>query len=145
MSGDIIQLNPEAFQTELKGLVKNSIEETLNAMLDEEAKKLVNAERYAREEERNGYRAGHYDRKFTTTAGEVNLRKFTLSAARVSANKKRGRDGCKLAGITPAEAPCQHRKQNFRWIYRALHAPIRKTGFPYRNQGKVFSISRISY
>ena len=74
MSGDIIQLNPEAFQTELKGLVKNSIEETLNAMLDEEAKRLVNAERYAREEERSGYRAGHYDRKFTTTAGEVNLR-----------------------------------------------------------------------
>ena len=32
MSGDIIQLNPEAFQSELKGLVKNSIEETLNAM-----------------------------------------------------------------------------------------------------------------
>ena len=54
MSGDIIQLNPEAFQTELKSLVKNSIEETLNAMLDEEAKKLVNAERYAREEERSG-------------------------------------------------------------------------------------------
>lgn len=25
MSGNIIQLNPEAFQTELKGLVKNSI------------------------------------------------------------------------------------------------------------------------
>ena len=25
MSGDIIQLNPEAFQTELKGLVKNSV------------------------------------------------------------------------------------------------------------------------
>ena len=53
---------------------KNSIEETLNAMLDEEAKKLVNAERYAREEERSGYRAGHYDRKFTTKAGDVNLR-----------------------------------------------------------------------
>ncbi|MBQ6479513.1 MAG: IS256 family transposase [Anaerolineaceae bacterium] len=74
MSTDIIQLNPEVFQSELKGLVKNSIEETLNAMLDEEAKKLVNAERYARDEERNGYRAGHYDRKYTTTAGEVNLR-----------------------------------------------------------------------
>ncbi len=74
MSADIIQLNPEAFQSELKGLVKSSIEETLNAMLDEEAKKLVNAERYAREEERTGYRAGHYDRKFTTTAGEVNLK-----------------------------------------------------------------------
>lgn len=74
MSENIIQLNPKVFQSELKNLVKNSIEETLNAMLDEEAKKLVNAERYAREEERNGYRAGHYDRKFTTTAGEIKLR-----------------------------------------------------------------------
>ncbi len=34
MSTDIIQLNPEAFQTEIKGLVKNTIEETLNAMPD---------------------------------------------------------------------------------------------------------------
>ena len=30
MSTDIIQLNPEAFQTELKGWVKNSIEEMLS-------------------------------------------------------------------------------------------------------------------
>ena len=74
MSKDIIQLNTEVFQSELKELVKKSIEETLNAMLDEEAKRLVNAERYAREEERAGYRAGHYDRKFATTSGEVNLR-----------------------------------------------------------------------
>ena len=35
---------------------------------------LVNAERYARAEERKGYRAGHYDRTFATTAGEVNLK-----------------------------------------------------------------------
>jgi len=27
-----------------------------------------------RDEQRTGYRAGHYDRKFTTAAGEVNLR-----------------------------------------------------------------------
>ena len=74
MSKGIIQLNTEVFQSELKELVKKSIEETLNAMLDEEAKRLVNAERYAREEERAGYRAGHYDRKFATTSGEVNLR-----------------------------------------------------------------------
>ena len=74
MSDNIIQLNQELIHTELKDLVKNSVEETLNAMLDAEANKLVNAERYARDEQRPGYRAGHYDRSFTTTAGEVNLR-----------------------------------------------------------------------
>ena len=74
MSDNIIQLNQELIHTELKDLVKNSVEETLNAMLDAEANKLVNAERYARDEQRQGYRAGHYDRSFTTAAGEVNLR-----------------------------------------------------------------------
>ena len=71
MSDNIIQLNQELIHTELKDLVKNSVEET---MLDAEANKPVNAERYARDEQRQGYRAGHYDRSFTTTAGEVNLR-----------------------------------------------------------------------
>ena len=74
MSGNIINLNQELIHTELKDLVKNSVEETLNAMLDAEADRLVNAERYARDEERKGYRAGHYDRTFTTTSGDVNLR-----------------------------------------------------------------------
>lgn len=74
MSDNIIQVNQDFIHTELKELVKNSVEETLNAMLDAEADKLVNAERYARDEQRQGYRSGHYDRKFTTTSGEVNLR-----------------------------------------------------------------------
>ena len=55
MSGNIIKLNQELIHTELKDLVKNSVEETLNAMLDAEADRLVNAERYARDEERKGY------------------------------------------------------------------------------------------
>ena len=74
MSDNIIQVNKGLIHTELKNLVKNSIEETLNAMLDAEADKLVNAERYARDEQRKGYRAGHYGRNFTTTAGDVTLR-----------------------------------------------------------------------
>ena len=74
MSGNIIQLNQDLIHTELKDLVKNSVEETLNAMPDAEADKLVQAERYARDEQRKGYRAGHYDRSFSTTAGNVNLR-----------------------------------------------------------------------
>ena len=74
MSDNIIKLNQELIHTELKDLVKNSVEETLNAMLDAEADRLVNAERYARDEDRKGYRAGHYDRSFSTTACDVNLK-----------------------------------------------------------------------
>ena len=74
MSNNIIQVNKDLIHNELKDLVKNSVEETLNAMLDAEADKLVNAERYARDEERKGYRAGHYERDFTTSAGDIKLK-----------------------------------------------------------------------
>ncbi len=74
MSENIVQLNQEVIHTEIKKLVKDSVEETLNAMLDAEADRLVNADRYARDEQRQGYRAGHYERNFTTGAGEVTLK-----------------------------------------------------------------------
>lgn len=74
MSGNIISINQEKIHNELKELVKVSIEESLNAMLDAEADKLVNAERYARDEARKAYRSGHYNRSFTTTSGNINLR-----------------------------------------------------------------------
>ena len=54
MSDNIITLNSELIHTELKDLVRNSVEETLNSLLDAEADRLVNAERYARDEERQG-------------------------------------------------------------------------------------------
>lgn len=73
MSTKIIQLNEAAIKGELKNLVKNSVEETLNALLDHEADELVNADRYECSNERKGYRSGHYDRNFTTAAGDVTL------------------------------------------------------------------------
>lgn len=42
--------------------------------MDAEADKLVQAERYAREQTRKGYRAGHYERSFSTQAGDVTLK-----------------------------------------------------------------------
>lgn len=59
-------------------MLKNSVEETLNTMLEEEAQQLGNVERYAWEVERSGYRARHYDRKFATTDVEVILRMLKL-------------------------------------------------------------------
>ena len=73
MSDNIIQLNEAAIKGELRDLVKSSVEETLNALLDHEADELINAERYERSGDRKGYRSGHYDRNFTTTAGDVTL------------------------------------------------------------------------
>ena len=73
MSEKIIQLNEELIKNDLKDLVRNSVEETLNALLDHEADELVNAEKYERSGERRGYRSGHYDRNFTTTSGDVTL------------------------------------------------------------------------
>ena len=73
MSEKIIHLNEGAIKHELKELVRNSVEETLNELLEAEADKLTRAARYERSEERQGYRSGHYSRGLTTTSGEVTL------------------------------------------------------------------------
>ena len=73
MSKPIIQLNEETVKSELKEMVRNSVEETLNALLNKEAEELTNAAKYERTESRQGYRSGHYSRKLTTTSGEVTL------------------------------------------------------------------------
>ena len=67
MSDNIIHFNEGAIKQELKELVRNSVEETLNELLEQEAAELINAGRYERTEERQGYRSGHYDRNLTTT------------------------------------------------------------------------------
>ena len=54
MSDNIIQLNEQVIKTELKDLVKQSVEETLNSLLDQEASELAEAFRYERTERRKG-------------------------------------------------------------------------------------------
>ena len=73
MSEKIVQLNEEVIKGQLKELVGGSVEETLNELLEQEAEKLTQAARYERNEARQGYRSGHYDRNLTTTSGDVTL------------------------------------------------------------------------
>ena len=73
MSEKIVQLNEEVIKHELKELVRGSVEETLNELLEKEAESLTQAARYERSEARQGYRSGHYDRNLTTTSGDVTL------------------------------------------------------------------------
>ncbi len=73
MSEKIVQLNEEVIKGQLKELVRGSVEETLNELLEQEAEKLTQAARYERNEARQGYRSGHYSRNLTTTSGDVTL------------------------------------------------------------------------
>jgi len=69
----IIQLNEGAIRDHLGEMVRSTVEETLNRMLDAEADRLCNAEKYQRSDARRDTRAGHYQRKLHTKAGEVTL------------------------------------------------------------------------
>ena len=74
MSEKIVQLNEEVIKGQIKELVRGSVEETLNELLEAEAEKLTQAARYERNEQRQGYRSGHYSRNLTTTSGDVTLK-----------------------------------------------------------------------
>ena len=66
MSNNSVQFNEEIIKGQIKELVRGSVEETLNELLEAEAEKLTQTARYERSEARQGYRSGHYDRNLTT-------------------------------------------------------------------------------
>lgn len=72
--GNVIHIDDQRIQDHLGKIVRGSVEETLNALLEAEAEQLVGAGRYERNEGRRDYRSGHYDRRLETKAGPVNLR-----------------------------------------------------------------------
>lgn len=71
--GKIIQIDEAGVKDHLGEIVKGTVQETLNAMLDAEADVLCNAQRYERSPERKDTRAGSYRRKLHTKAGEVEI------------------------------------------------------------------------
>jgi putative transposase len=94
MTDNIIEINEEKVKDHLGKFVRQTVEETLNAMLEAEADNLCKAQKYERNEHRKGTRAGHYGRKLLTRAGEVNLkmpklRKVTFETAIIERYKRR--------------------------------------------------------
>ena len=94
MSDKIVQLNEQVIKTELKELVRQSVQEVLNSLLDAEADQLTNAQKYERTEGRQDTRAGHYTRKLLTGAGEVELevpklRTLTFESAIIERYRRR--------------------------------------------------------
>lgn len=70
---EVIRVDEEKIKSHLGELVRNSVEETLNEMLQAEADELCQAKRYERAAGRKDTRAGSYKRKLHTKAGEVEL------------------------------------------------------------------------
>ena len=73
MSESIVSINEESLRVGIKELVKNTVRDVINELLEQEADELVNAGRYERTADREAYRSGHYKRKLVTSAGEVEL------------------------------------------------------------------------
>src|SRR5262245_22584079 len=71
---NVITIDDERIKSHLDRVVRGTVEETLNALLDAEADRLCNASRYERSAARRDTRAGHYERGLQTKAGEVRLR-----------------------------------------------------------------------
>lgn len=71
---NVIRINEGRIKDHLGEMVRGTVEEALNAMLDAEADRLCGASRYERSEDRQDTRAGTYERSLHTKAGEVKLK-----------------------------------------------------------------------
>ena len=84
--GKIVSIDEDQVKNHLDGIVRNTVEETINSLLDAEADEICNAKRHERTPERADYRSGHYTRKLQTGAGEIKvnmpkLRKLPFESA----------------------------------------------------------------
>jgi transposase-like protein len=90
----VIRIDESEIRGHLDEMVRGTVEETLNAMLDAEADDLCNAQRYEHSPDRIDSRAGSYKRKLHTKAGEVEikvpkLRKQTFETAIIERYRRR--------------------------------------------------------
>ena len=90
----VIRIDESEIRGHLDEMVRGTVEETLNALLEAEADEMCQAQRYERSPDRMDTRAGHYSRKLHTKAGEVEvkvakLRKQTFETAIIERYRRR--------------------------------------------------------
>jgi transposase-like protein len=71
--GPVVKIDEGRIREHLDEVVRSTVDETLNALLDAEADHLCGARKYERTDGRKDTRAGSYDRDLQTKAGEVTL------------------------------------------------------------------------
>jgi len=90
----VIKIDEAKIQNHLDQMVRSTVEQTINDLLDAEADRLCNAKRYEHVEDRTDQRAGHYARTLHTKAGPVELkvpklRKATFETAIIERYRRR--------------------------------------------------------
>jgi len=70
----VIKIDESQLRCHVDEVVRSSVEETLNSLLEAEADQLTGAKKYERSADRVDTRAGSYTRKLQTKAGEVELK-----------------------------------------------------------------------
>ena len=73
-NGSMVHVDEAQIRGHVDEVVRKSVEETLNGLLEAEADQLCRAARYERTADRVDTRAGSYERKLHTKAGEVKLK-----------------------------------------------------------------------
>ena len=74
VTGSVVSVDESKIRGHVDEVVRSSVEETLNGLLDAEADQLCGAKRYERSADRVDTRSGSYDRKLQTKVGEVKLK-----------------------------------------------------------------------
>lgn len=92
--GNVVQIDEAKIQDHLGKVVRGTVEETLNGLLDAEADRVAGAGRYERSEGRRDTRAGYYERDLHTRAGKVRLkvpklRRLPLESAIIERYRRR--------------------------------------------------------
>ena len=92
--GDVIQIDEARIRDPLGEMVRGTVEDALNAMLDAEADRLCSASEYCPTEGRKVTRAGSFERALETKAGPVKLkmpklRKQTIETAIIERYQRR--------------------------------------------------------
>ena len=90
----VIKIDEGKIYDHLGEMVRGTVEDALNSMLDAEADQLIGARKYERSEGRKDTRAGHYERTLDTKAGRVKLkmpklRKMTFETQIIERYKRR--------------------------------------------------------
>lgn len=84
MPEPIVTSNEESLRPDLRELVRKTVEDTLNGLLEAEADELAGAERHERTAEREAYRAGHHGRGPATSSGEATIHMLKLKGAHLA-------------------------------------------------------------
>ena len=131
----VIKIDETQIHSHLDEMVRDTVEETINKMLDAEADRLCNAQRYEHTESRADTRAGSYRRKLKTKAGVVNLkvprlRKATLETVIIERYRRRKSSveealiQMYLAGVSLPQRPPADASEEVKAAYREQHTVI---------------------